>query len=123
MRGITKQQPTMPQLPTLSHITFGAERQIWYTLIRLISINVRSPGMPIAERSLFLGIARMLWAFDITPKTWDGKQVPIYLERLTQGFVYMPEDFECDIIASARRSEREKLIRDERSQCVYEYVH
>lgn len=76
--------------------------------------------MHIAERSLFLGIARMLWAFEITPKTRNGKQVPVYPERLTQGFVCMPEDFECDI--RARSSEREKLVRDEWTRCVEEYI-
>ncbi|KAF2198327.1 cytochrome P450 [Delitschia confertaspora ATCC 74209] len=65
--------------------TFGAGRRI-------------CPGIHVAERSLFLAISRMLWAFDIKPKLDKyGKAILPDPEKLTQGFVCMPVEFECEI--------------------------
>lgn len=70
--------------------TFGAGRRI-------------CPGIHVAERSLFLGIARMLWAFDITPKLDDaGKPILPDPSRLTQGFVCAPEEFPVQITPRSR---------------------
>lgn len=61
--------------------TFGAGRRI-------------CPGMHVAERSLFLGMARILWAFDISPaQDSAGNDIIPDQEKLTQGFVCMPEEF------------------------------
>ena len=87
-----------PDASKRDHFGFGVGRRI-------------CQGMHIAERSLFLGISRMVWGFDITPKMKDGKPVPIDTETLTQGFVCMPESFECDI--KPRDADREKLIRED----------
>jgi len=84
------------------HFTFGVGRRI-------------CQGMHIAERSLFLGIARMLWGFKITSKIRNGKVVPIDTERLTQGFVCMPERFECNI--EPRDANRASRIREEWDIC------
>lgn len=75
--------------------TFGAGRRI-------------CPGMHVAERSLFLGIARMLWAFKFEPQL-DAKGQPILPDpdRLTQGFVCQPESFVVKITPrSQQRSEK-----------------
>lgn len=79
--------------------TFGAGRRI-------------CPGMHVAERSLFLGIARILWAFDISPAK-DAKGQPIIpdQEQLTQGFVCMPVEFPAEI--SPRSKERAEIVRGE----------
>lgn len=79
--------------------TFGAGRRI-------------CPGIHVAERSLFLAISRMLWAFDIKPKK-DAQGNPILPdpEKLTQGFVCMPEPFVCDI--TPRSAERAALVERE----------
>lgn len=79
--------------------TFGAGRRV-------------CPGMHVAERSLFLGISRILWAFDIRPAK-DAKGDPIIpdQERLTQGFVCMPEEFPAEI--TPRSQERAKMVRGE----------
>lgn len=70
--------------------TFGAGRRI-------------CPGMHAAERSLFLGISRILWAFDISPPTdKEGKPIIPDQEQLTQGFVCMPVEFEADITPRSR---------------------
>lgn len=79
--------------------TFGAGRRI-------------CPGMHVAERSLLLGIARILWAFNIEPAS-DAKGSPIIPDpdELTQGFVCMPVEFPAKI--TPRSKEREEIIRRE----------
>jgi cytochrome P450 len=89
------------------HFTFGAGRRI-------------CQGIHIAERSLFLGIARMIWGFNVTPKIKDGKQVEIDSSRLTQGFVCMPDTFECDI--RPRDEKRVELMRREWRDAMGEYL-
>lgn len=78
--------------------TFGAGRRI-------------CPGMHVAERSLFLGISRILWAFDIQPvKGSDGQEIIPDQDKLTQGFVCMPEEFRAIITPrSSARAEKVKF--------------
>ncbi len=75
--------------------------------------------MHVAERSLYLGIARLLWAFDITPSKDDNGQ-PIIpdQEKLTQGFVCMPEEFPATI--TPRSKERADRVRREWKQAQQE---
>ncbi|CAI4215871.1 unnamed protein product [Parascedosporium putredinis] len=75
--------------------TFGAGRRI-------------CPGIHVAERSLFLGMSRMLWAFKIEPKLdAAGKPILPDPDRLTQGFVCLPEPFEATFTPrSAERTDR-----------------
>ncbi|CAP85923.1 hypothetical protein E8E15_004471 [Penicillium rubens] len=76
--------------------TFGAGRRI-------------CPGMHVAERSLFLGMSRILWAFDIAPETdAAGSLILPDPDRLTQGFVCMPEEFPARI--TSRSKERADLV-------------
>lgn len=69
-------------------------------------------GIHVAERSLFLGMSRILWAFDITPET-DTAGTPILPDpdRLSQGFVCMPEEFPAKI--TPRSQERADLVMSE----------
>lgn len=79
--------------------TFGAGRRI-------------CPGIHVAERSLFLAISRMLWAFNIVPmKDEAGKAILPDQERLTQGFVCMPEEYTANFVA--RSAARAKLVEEE----------
>lgn len=79
--------------------TFGAGRRI-------------CPGMHVAERSLFLGMARILWAFNITPALdGAGNKILPDQDKLTQGFVCMPEEFPATI--TARSAERADVVRKE----------
>jgi cytochrome P450 len=79
--------------------TFGAGRRI-------------CPGIHVAERSLFLGMSRILWAFDIRPALDDkGEEVIPDKERLTQGFVCMPEEFPARI--TPRSEGRAEMVRRE----------
>jgi len=96
-----------PDASKRDHFTFGSGRRI-------------CQGMHVAERSLFLGMSRMLWAFNITQKIRDGKPVPIDPDKLTQGFVCMPDTFECDI--KPRDANRARLIRDDWQKAKKEYI-
>lgn len=74
-----------PDASARDQFTFGAGRRI-------------CPGMHVAERSLFLGMSRFLWAFDVEPAL-DEHNNPILPDhnKLTQGFVCMPEEYPCKI--------------------------
>lgn len=76
--------------------TFGAGRRI-------------CPGIHVAERSLFLGMSRILWAFNIEPALdRTGKPILPDPDRLTQGFVCMPEEFPAMI--KPRSKEKADLV-------------
>src|SRR5277367_672086 len=96
-----------PNASQRDHFTFGSGRRI-------------CQGMHVAERSLFLGMSRILWGFNITPKLRDGKPVPINPDHLTQGFVCMPDTFECEI--TARDEKRSRLIREDWQAAKKEYI-
>lgn len=81
------------------HFTFGAGRRI-------------CQGMHVAERSLFLGMSRLLWGFDFAPAVdAKGELIMPDADRLTQGFVCMPEEFPAKITPRSR--ERAALITKE----------
>jgi cytochrome P450 len=96
-----------PDASQRDHFTFGSGRRI-------------CQGMHVAERSLFLGMSRMLWGFNITPKVRDGKPVAINPDKLTQGFVCMPDTFECEI--TSRDEKRARLIREDWEGSKKEYI-
>ncbi len=74
--------------------------------------NGRYVGIHVAERSLFLAISRILWAFDITPvEDENGSPIIPDQERLTQGFVCMPEEYRAKIMP--RSPKRAELVRNE----------
>lgn len=78
------------------HYTFGAGRHL-------------CQGMHLAERSLYLGMARMLWTFDILPALdEEGKEIIPDIEKLTQGLVAMPEIFKARFVP--RSKERAELV-------------
>jgi cytochrome P450 len=66
---------------SLTLLQFGAGRRV-------------CPGLNIAERSLFLGIAYMLWAFDFSHALDEqGNPIPVSTEAVTQGIVCRPKPF------------------------------
>lgn len=74
-----------PEASKRDNFTFGAGRRI-------------CPGIHVADRSLFLGMSRMLWAFNFEPATdARGRSMPPDPDDLTQGFVCMPVEFSCHI--------------------------
>lgn len=67
------------------HFTFGAGRRV-------------CPGLNVAERSLYLGMAQMLWALEFGhSRDAKGDTIPVDVNAVTQGIVCRPKPFECDI--------------------------
>lgn len=68
------------------HFVFGAGRRL-------------CQGMHIAERSLFLAIARLLWCFDFqTARDADGNEIIPDAEDLTEGMLVQPKPFPARIV-------------------------
>jgi cytochrome P450 len=81
------------------HFAFGAGRRVCV-------------GMHVADRSMLLGIARTLWAFDIRPvKDGNGREVLPKQDDFEQGFVVVPKVFGIDL--KVRSEKKEKIIREE----------
>ncbi|ERS95312.1 cytochrome P450 [Sporothrix schenckii 1099-18] len=88
-----------PDAAKRDQFTFGAGRRI-------------CPGIHVAERSLFLAMSRILWGFDITPALDASGQPDLPdQEKLTQGFVCMPQEFRATI--RPRSEARKQLIEAE----------
>lgn len=85
------------------HFGFGAGRRI-------------CQGMHIAERSLFLGMSRMLWAFEFAPaKDENGVEMKPDQSKLTQGLFVMPEEFRA--VIKPRSEARARRIREDWKDC------
>lgn len=85
------------------HFVFGAGRRL-------------CQGMHIADRSLFLGIARLLWAFNLE-KAIDaqGHEIVPDPDELSQGFLVHPKDFPARITPRSKR--HAEVIRKEWEDC------
>ncbi|PSN69458.1 putative cytochrome P450 [Corynespora cassiicola Philippines] len=80
------------------HFVFGGGRRV-------------CPGTHVAERTMFLTIARMLWAFDVEPeKGDDGRPVVPRQDEFIQGIVVHPVKFGCEI--TARSEKRARYVRE-----------
>ncbi|KAJ5133076.1 hypothetical protein N7448_001895 [Penicillium atrosanguineum] len=78
------------------HFTFGAGRRV-------------CPGLNIAERSLFLGITFILWAFTFEHDLDEnGNKIPVSTEAVTQGIVCRPTPFAYRLVE--RDHERTKRV-------------
>ncbi|EMD69700.1 hypothetical protein COCSADRAFT_76274 [Bipolaris sorokiniana ND90Pr] len=81
------------------HFGFGAGRRV-------------CQGMHVAERSLFLAISRLLWAFDFRPARDEaGEEIIPDPENLTEGTLSQPKPFPASI--TPRNKEKVTLIREE----------
>lgn len=82
------------------HFTFGAGRRL-------------CAGIHVAEQSLFLGISRILWTFNISPKLDPATKKPILpdSDRYTQAVVCMPEPYLAEI--TPRSEERADTVVNE----------
>ncbi|KAF4624844.1 hypothetical protein G7Y89_g13323 [Cudoniella acicularis] len=88
-----------PDVTKRDQFTFGAGRRI-------------CQGIHVVERSLFLGVSRLLWSFNFEPEVDEnGFEILPDSNRLTQGFVCMPEPFKVKIVP--RSKERVALIEKE----------
>lgn len=82
------------------HFVFGAGRRL-------------CQGMHIADRSLFLAISRLLWAFDfkraIDPET--GKEIVPDMNDITEGLFVLPKPFKANIVP--RTAAKAARVREE----------
>ncbi|KAI8951132.1 cytochrome P450 [Xylaria longipes] len=94
-----------PDVTKRDHFAFGAGRR-------------RCQGMHIADRSVFLAISRLLWAFDfrkaINQET--GREITPDMDNLVEGVMQFPKPFQANI--HARDGEKAKTIRQEWAQMV-----
>ncbi|TVY34892.1 Cytochrome P450 monooxygenase [Lachnellula occidentalis] len=73
-------------------------------------------GMHIAERSLFMGMARMLWAFNFERATDEnGVPIPVDIDDFVGGIAVQPADFAAIIIP--RSKEKADIIRKAWKDC------
>jgi cytochrome P450 len=90
------------------HFTFGAGRRL-------------CQGIHVAERSLFIGIARLAWAFDVNPATdSDGQPIIPDTDSYTSGFVVMPTPFKARL--TPRSEKRAEIVRAEWKQAEEELL-
>jgi hypothetical protein len=78
-------------------------------------------GMHIAERSLFLATARIVWAFNINkPIGADGKPIVPDIEDLVGGTTVQPNDFRIDM--TPRSGKKADMIRQAWKRCEEELL-
>ena len=94
----TKREP-LTQYPNIqNYSSFGFGRRI-------------CPGLHIAERSLYILIARIAWACDITKKTGrDGEEIDVPEYDYVAGFNVQPKPFPFEL--KARSPERWGIVKD-----------
>jgi cytochrome P450 len=66
------------------HFAYGAGRRV-------------CPGVHVAERSLFINIARITWGFNILKKSGANGKIVEPETGLVPGFLTVPKPFECSI--------------------------
>jgi hypothetical protein len=79
--------------PDRDHFGYGAGRRV-------------CPGIHVAERNLFIGIAKLLWAFDFQKKGLGNGKVESSI-----GFLQCVRNYECEI--TVRSDTRAETIRRE----------
>ncbi|CAI6341047.1 unnamed protein product [Periconia digitata] len=93
--GEKGEEPELMQHPSKAgHSSFGWGRRI-------------CPGADLASNSLFIALAKMLWAFDI--EALEGEEYDIF--RYTDGFNIRPQSFRCKISVRSE-AHREVLERE-----------
>lgn len=79
-----------PDISQRDHFVFGAGRRI-------------CPGMDIADRSLFLAVSRLLWAFQFEKaEDENGRKITPEARAVTQGSLVQPLPFPANIIPRTR---------------------
>jgi len=69
------------------------------------------PGVHVAERSLYINIARVLWGFNITKRIGPNGKIIEPTQAMVRGFMSVPEEFECDI--TPRSENHVRIMREE----------
>jgi cytochrome P450 len=89
---------TLPDVSKRDHFSFGAGRRV-------------CPGTHVADNSMFLVMARVLWAFDVKPK--QGGRVSRQ-DEFVQAMSVAPKPFEVEI--TPRSAKRGETVRREWSE-------
>ena len=99
--GIEKQPyiPSKIHPAKAGHSSFGWGRRI-------------CPGMDLAANSLFIALAKLLWAYDIKPI--EGRQYDIF--AYTDGFNVRPKKFEC--IVKVRSEQHRQVLEREQGEAL-----
>lgn len=104
-RGVTKLAPELAAAADpedRDHYGYGAGRRL-------------CPGIHLAERNLFLGMAKLLWAFDFGPgKDESGAVIEPDVDPLTaysEGFLVCAHPFGCEIKARSEKR-RDTILRE-----------
>ncbi|KAI0154647.1 cytochrome P450 [Xylariaceae sp. FL1272] len=94
---------TNPDVTKRDHFAFGAGRR-------------RCQGMHIADRSIFLAISRLLWAFDFRKAIDEstGQEISPDADDLVEGVMHFPKPFKAMI--RVRNSRKAQCIREEWAQ-------
>lgn len=98
--GLSEKQPYAGEKnhpAKAGHSSFGWGRRI-------------CPGADLAANSLFIALAKLLWAFDVLPV--EGKQYDIF--AYTDGFNVRPKKFE--VVIKARNEERRRVLEREQKE-------
>ncbi|KAJ5449967.1 Cytochrome P450 [Penicillium daleae] len=91
---LAKLSPQISHPAKEGHSSFGWGRRI-------------CPGAGLAQNSLFIALARLLWAFELQPmREANGSERRYDTFAYTQGFNIRPQPFECEIHV---RSEKHRL--------------
>ncbi|KAI0120163.1 cytochrome P450 [Nemania sp. FL0031] len=92
-----------PDVTKRDHFAFGAGRR-------------RCQGMHIADRSIFLAISRLLWAFDFgkARNQETGRDIIPDIDAFVEGVMQFPKPFQANI--RARDAEKAKAVRQEWTQ-------
>ncbi|RYP31688.1 hypothetical protein DL767_005601 [Monosporascus sp. MG133] len=92
-----------PDATKRDHFVFGAGRRL-------------CQGMHIADRSLFLAISRLLWAFDFRRPVDEttGQEIVPDMEELTEGLFVAPKPFRAHIVP--RSEYKAQRVREEWSK-------
>ncbi|KAG7038557.1 cytochrome P450 oxidoreductase [Colletotrichum scovillei] len=99
----TLYQSAMGDTKKRDNFVFGAGRRL-------------CQGIHIAERSLFLGMSRLLWAFDFSPAVdAQGNPVKYDIENLVGGITVQPSDYPARI--KPRSAEKVAIIKDAAEEC------
>ena len=73
------------------------------------------PGIHLAERNLFLGISKLLWAFQMVPReSARGRPIPVDVDPKTgysEGFLHCPKPFQAEF--RVRSEGRREVIQRE----------
>jgi cytochrome P450 len=98
--GVTKLAPELAASPDpelRDHYGYGSGRRL-------------CPGIHLAERNLFLGIAKLLWAFDIKP----GKDSDVDVDPVTaysEGFLTCAHPYGCEVEVRSE-GRKETILRE-----------